>query len=177
MDFSDVERSPYPRPRVFAAHRDELASVVADLPEVRRVELRSHAVQASGAIEQLHHWFGTHAALPLLVRPFVREDLLAWTQRTVWDEGRWCADWTIEVPGVGQAVECTGRHVYEDDGGGTRIAVTGSFTFDPARSSQLASVPESAVPMVEKMVVSLIVPMIKRSGHAVSQYLSRRGPA
>lgn len=174
MEFSDDERSPYPREHVYAAHRDELEAVVAGLAEVRRVELRSRAVQADGSIEQMHHWFGSPSALPLLVRPFVREDLLVWTQSTVWTQTEWRARWVIEVPGVGDAVSCRGEHAYEEDGVGTRISVRGSFEFDPTRSSTLASVPASAVPMVERMVVSLIVPMIKRSGAAVSDYLSGR---
>lgn len=174
MDFSDVERSPYPRARVFAAHRDELEAVVANLAEVRRVELRGRTKRADGRIEQLHHWFGSQSALPLLVRPFVREELLAWTQHTVWDESAYGAEWVIEVPGVGDAVSCGGEHRYLEDGAGTRIEVTGSFDFDPTQSELLASVPESAIPMVERMVVSLIVPMIKRSGAAVSDYLTRK---
>lgn len=159
---------------MFAAHRDELEAVVANLAEVRRVELRSRTVGQNGQVEQLHHWFGSQAAVPLLVRPFVREDLLVWTQRTVWDEPSYQARWTIAVPGIGTAVACSGHHRYEADGSGTRIEVVGSFVFDPSGSPQLASVPDSAIPMIEKMVVSLIVPMIKRSGAAVSDHLKRR---
>ena len=176
MDFNHTERTSHPRALVFETHRDELDAVVAHLPDVRRVELQSSSTHADGRLEQLYRWHGSHGALPMLVRPFVKESLLVWEQRTVWDPARWRADWEIAVPGMGAALECRGSNAYlEQAGGGTTIEVEGSFDFTPHRVSAFQGVPDTAIPMVERMVVSLVVPMIQRSGRAVADYLGRRG--
>ncbi len=173
MEFSHLERSSHPRDRVFRAHRDEFEAVVTALDDVRRVDLQSRAEHAGGRLEQVHRWQGSPSALPVLVRPFVSEDLLVWRQTTLWDPATWRAEWSIEVPGLGPAMECRGINAYEEATPGSTIRVTGSFVFLPQRAAQLQSVPASAVPMVERMVVSLILPLIQRSGKAVSDYLHR----
>ena len=47
----------------------------------------------------------------------------------------------------------------------------GDFSFHPDRVPQLQSIPAVAVPMIEKAVVGMIVPMIERTGSAVAKYL------
>ncbi|MEN0067977.1 MAG: DUF2505 family protein [Myxococcota bacterium] len=175
MDFSHSERTAYPRPLVFETHRDALQDVIEHLDAVRRVELRSRTLHASGDIEQVHRWYGTKAALPMLVRPFVREELLVWTQRTTWDEAAYTATWQIEVPGLGQSIDCKGTNTYHEARKGSRIDVAGSFSFHPERVDEMSQIPSSAVPMVERIVVQLVVPLIKQSGAAVVDYLKRSG--
>lgn len=175
MDFSHSERTVYPRPLVFRTHRDDLQAVVEHLDAVRRVEQRSHAAHADGQLEQVHRWYGTKAALPIYVRPFVPENLLVWTQRTLWNQERWVAEWQIEVPGLGESIDCRGTNTYHEDRRGSRIDVAGSFSFRPQRVEEMAQIPQSAVPMVERVVVSLVVPLIKQSGAAVVHYLERIG--
>lgn len=174
MRFQVRETTRHPRPVVFAAHRDELASIVAGLDGVRRVELLSEARRADGALVQVHLWTGSSAVLPALVRPFVPPALLQWRQETAWDPARWVAEWVIDVPGLGTAVEASGANVYAEEDAGCCIVVDGDFTFRPERASQMGSIPASVVPMVERVVVSLIVPLVQRSGAAVARYLDRR---
>ncbi|HHO49340.1 MAG TPA: hypothetical protein ENK18_00335 [Deltaproteobacteria bacterium] len=171
MDFAHAESTPHPRPLVFRTHRDELEQVVARIDAVQRVDLRSRTAHAGGRLEQVHRWHGTQAALPVFLRPFVSEELLVWIQRTTWSVHAWRADWEIEVPGLGAALECKGSNVYLEEGRGTSIEISGSFSFRPERVPELKVVPSSTVPVVERAVVSLIVPLIKQSGAAVAAYL------
>ncbi len=171
MDFAHAESTPHPRSLVFRTHRDELSAIVDGIDAVRRVELRSKTASAGGQLQQEHRWYGTHAALPALLRPFVSEELLVWIQRTTWSTHTWRADWEIEGPGLGPARECRGSNVYLEDGSGTKIEVSGSFAFRPGAMAELKAVPSTAVPVVERAVVALIVPLIKQSGSAVATYL------
>lgn len=175
MRFEVRETTGHPRPRVWAAHRDRLEDIARLLPDVERVELRSRSRHAGGREEQQHRWTGRPAVLPATVRPFVPPHLLTWTQRTVWDPHTWTATWTIEVPALGPAVEASGRNVYLEEAGACVIALDGDFAFKPDQVPQLKGVPAAAVPMVEKLVVSMIVPLVRRSGEAVATWLSREG--
>lgn len=171
MRFEVQEKAKYLREMVFATHRDRLEDIARYLPDVERVELRSRSRHATGKEQQTHLWTGSPSALPLLIRPLVPPALLQWQQVTVWDTSTWTATWTIEVPGLGAAIAANGKNVYVADGTSCRIDLDGEFSFHPERVPQLASVPTSMVPMIEKLVVGLIVPMIERTGSAVAKYL------
>lgn len=174
MRFEVSETTSHPRSVVFAAHRDRVADIVRGLEEVDRVELRSRARHAGGREEHVHHWYGTAAALPALVRPFVPPHLLTWRQKTLWDPFHWTATWEIDLLALGPAVDVRGTNAYAEEGTGCRIDVAGDFVFRPDRVPQLAQIPASAVPMVEKAVVSLILPLVKRSGAAVARWLDEQ---
>ena len=174
MRFEVQERTTHARPAVFAASRDRLEQIVAYLEGVERVDLRSRARSAGGHEEQTYRWYGTSAALPALIRPLIPPSLLSWQQHTVWDVSRWTATWHIHVPGLGEAVQSRGTNVYHEDGAGCRIDLEGEFEFHPERVPELKGVPQAAVPMLEKFMVSLIVPLVKRSGEAVARYLTEQ---
>lgn len=171
MQFDVRETTPHPRSVVFATHRDRLPDIVKYLDEVASVELRSRSLHAGGREEQVHLWVGTPAALPALIRPFVAPQLLTWKQKTVWDPFTWSATWEIDVLALGPAIEARGTNRYLEDGSGCTIEITGEFAFRPDKVPQLAQVPATAVPMVEKAVVALIVPLVKRTGTAVARFL------
>lgn len=174
MRFEVDDTVAHPLELVVRTHRDRLAETMALLEEVERVETRSEVRHASGAVEQVHLWRGSARVLPVLLRPVVPPDLLQWRQRTFWDaEGRE-ARWEIEVPGLAGAVESAGTNRYEVHGRGTRISVAGEFHFRPERIEGLAkAVPPGTVPLVERVMASLIVPLVKRSGSAVARFLDQ----
>jgi hypothetical protein len=171
MRFEVREQTRYPRAIVFAAHRDRLEEIAAYLPDVEKVELRSRTRHAGGREVQHHWWTGSPSALPAVIRPMVPPALLQWRQTTTWDPATHTASWEIEVPGFGQAIVATGRNVYVEERGVCRIELEGDFEFHPERIPQLKAVPTAAVPLVEKGVVKLIVPMIERTGAAVARFL------
>lgn len=171
MQFEVRETTTHARSVVFAAHRDRLRDIVQHLDEVHSVELRSRSLHAGGREEQVHLWVASPTALPALVRPFVPPQLLAWKQRTVWEPYTWTATWEIDVLALGPSVEARGTNRYLQEGAGCTIELAGEFAFRPDKVPQLAQVPASAVPMVEKAVVALIVPLVKRTGAAVARFL------
>lgn len=175
MRFDVVEQTKHPRPRVFAAHKDRLLDIAPLLGDVERVELRSRTTHADGREEQLHWWTGSPSVLPAIVRPMVPPNLLQWRQRTLWNRVTWTADWEIDVPGLGGSVEASGRNVYLDSDGRCRIEIGGDFAFRPDRVKELSAVPSAVVPMVEKVVVGLIVPLVQRTGLAVATWLDQGG--
>ncbi|MEZ4238967.1 MAG: DUF2505 family protein [Myxococcota bacterium] len=172
FDLNHVTR--HPRDLVFATHRDHIEALAAYLPDVERIEVRGRSRHADGREVQTQWWVGSTSALPLLLRPMVPAHLLQWQQTTTWDPAAWTASWEIEVPGLGAAVSARGKHTYERDPAGCRIALEGDFAFRPDRVPQLAQVPAAAIPVVERAVVSIVLPMIERTGEAVGRYLDDR---
>lgn len=176
MRFDVREATRYPRAVVFAAHRDRVSDIVAYLPDVEKIEMRSRTVHAGGREEHVQWWTGSTSALPLLLRPVVPPAMLQWKQTTLWDPSDHTARWTIEVPGLGPAVDARGINRYvEAEPGKCHIEIEGDFDFRPERVPQLAKIPSSAVPMVEKAVVAMILPMIERTGSAVARWLDEGG--
>lgn len=171
MQFEVQEQTRHPRSTVFAAHRDRIEDIARHLPDVEKIEIRSRSRHADGREVQIQLWTGSPSALPVMIRPLVPPALLQWRQETTWDPNAWTADWDIEVPGLGPAIVARGRHLYTDAPAGCRIELQGDFEFHPERVPQLAQVPAAAVPLVEKAVVRLIVPMIRRTGSAVAAFL------
>jgi hypothetical protein len=82
------------------------------------------------------------------------------------------------VPGLGEAVESTGTNTYElvSKGERTKITIAGEFHFRPERFEALArAMPPGTAPVVERVLVSLVVPLVKRSGSAVAKFLDEEG--
>jgi hypothetical protein len=174
MRFDVAETLAHPLDLVFSTHRDRLVETVPFLEEVERLECQSIVRHASGTVEQVHLWHGSPKVLPLLLRALVPAHLLQWRQHTFWDPAERVARWEIAVPGLGTAVESSGTNTYAAAGAGTRITIDGSFAFHPDRVEGLSqAIPASAVPIVERVVVGMIVPMVKRTGAAVAQLLDQ----
>lgn len=175
MRFDVRDTSRFPRPLVFRAHRDELEAIAKFLPDVQKVEVRGRTRHADGVEEHTSLWTGSPSVLPAMIRPMVPPSLLQWQQVTRWDPVAFVASWQIDVPGLGGAVRATGANRYLEVPEGCTIEIDGDFAFRPGVVPQLKAVPASAVPLVERVVVGLVVPMIERSGVAVRQYLESRG--
>ena len=174
MRFDVAEIVAHPLELVFSTHRDRLADTVVFLDDVEKVECRSQVRHASGVLEQVHLWQGSPSVLPLLIRSMVPAHMLQWRQRTLWEPIARTATWEISVPGLGTAVESKGVNRYEAAGTGTRITIEGEFHFRPERVEGLSkAIPPAAVPMIEQVVLRMIVPLVKRSGSAVSRLLEQ----
>lgn len=170
MDFAVDHHAPFPRERLFVAHRDAFPRMIVHLDQVRSVRELGRATHADGSVVVRSRWQGSRSALPLLFRPLVPEDVLVWEDESRFDRQRWQCDWRITIPALGPMADVVGTHRYEEDGHGTRIALTGSFALHPDRVPQIR-VPPAAIPVVERVVVALIVPLLEESGAAMVRAL------
>jgi hypothetical protein len=178
MRFASREWLPFSAGRVFAAQRDEVDRIVPYLPDVEQVEQISEARAAGGDLVHVHRWTGSARSLPVLLRPFVRPEFLRWHQTTRWSGGTLVATWSIAVPALGTAIETGGVSRYIEGASSTcTVEIEGDLSFRPGASGELGHVPASAVPVVERFVVGVVVPMIARTTVAVGRYLREEGSA
>lgn len=170
MRFDVQHEAPFPRLRLFEAHRDAFPVIAQRLPEVKSIREVSRSSGADGVVVVRNRWFGSRAALPLLLRPLVPEEVLVWDDETRFDRVRLVCSWTITIPGLGPMADVSGVHRYLDSDGGTRIELEGRFDFHPERAPQVR-LPPGASPIVERMIVGLIVPLLEKSGAAMVDHL------
>jgi hypothetical protein len=168
--FTHTTTARYTAERLFTTYRDHLVAIAPLIPSVNRVELRSRTQLAGGEVELAHLWHGTSAAVPAFVRPFVQPEMLRWIDHTRWDHRTLTASWRIELPAVGPAVKATGTYVFEDVGGSGRVVAQGDLSLD---ASMLPPAMVAAKPMIERMVVGLLEPMIEDAGDAVVRWLDQ----
>lgn len=170
MNFDLHHEAPFPRERLFEAHRDAFPVIAQRLREVKSIREHSRSTAANGSVVVRNRWFGSRAALPLVFRPLVPEEILVWDDETTFDALTLTCTWVITIPGLGPMAEVSGEHRYLASGSGTRIELEGRFDFRPERAPQVR-LPPGAGPIVERMIVSLIVPLLKKSGAAMVDHL------
>ena len=171
MKFSLVDEIPYDRELVFTTHRDKLVELVPYLPNVDSVVVESR--EEDGEIVRLVNvWSGASSDVPSVVRPIVRPEHLSWIDRATWDRGRWRCDWEITITALPEAVTARGFNTFLDEGGETVIQMNGEFVIHPEKVPGVPTfVAKRAAPALEKFVVGLLQPNLKRSNQAVLQYI------
>lgn len=170
MRFEVTHEAPFPRERLFVAHRDAFPEMVRHLDEIRSVKEKSRATHADGSVVVRNRWQGSRAALPLLFQPLVPEQVLVWEDESRFDLHSCVCTWTIGIPGLGPMADVRGTHRYLEHTNGTRIELEGTFDFHPERAPQMP-LPPGAAPLVERMIVALIIPLLEKSSAAMVRHL------
>ncbi|MBF2003124.1 MAG: hypothetical protein IGS50_05615 [Synechococcales cyanobacterium C42_A2020_086] len=122
---------PFPRPLVYATYRDKLPQLVNSMSTVKRLVLKSRQEQ-EGVVYQQYEWHGS-GDIPAIMRAFLSEELLTWTDNAVWKTSDFTVHWTIHPHAFTEAVSWSGVDRFWEDGEGTRIETKGELKIDPHR--------------------------------------------
>lgn len=171
MKFSLVDEIPHPRSLVFETHRDRLVELVEYLPNVASVVIESR-IEEGDLVKLTNVWTGGSEEVPAPIRPLVRAEHLSWIDRAVWDAARWRCDWEITISAFPEAVSARGFNTFLEEGGETVIQMNGEFLVHPDKVPGVPGfVARRAAPTLEKFVVGLLQPNLRRSNQAVQQYI------
>jgi hypothetical protein len=175
MELRADARVPFPRPVVFAVYRDELASLVHYLPNVRGVEVASRDVdRGRGIVKIVNVWHGG-GEIPKVARSVLREAMLSWTDRATWDEAAFTCDWTIETHAFTDAVSCKGRHRFVDEGDATRLETRGELVVDAGKVGAVPRLLAGRVSrLVEEFLAAKIEPNLAEVSRGLARYLAER---
>lgn len=176
MRFEAVDEVRHPRERVFHLIRDDMTSLVPYLPDVDVIEVLERRDEP-GKVVIVNLWRGSQDRVPGAIKKFISRDTLSWKDHAVWDsEGRH-ADWRLE-PHVGKGLfECSGRTTVLPgaDDRSCRIQIQGELRVYPDR---LPGVPgflgRSIGGTVEKFVVDMLVPNMRKMASGVQRYFDER---
>lgn len=175
MKFNLVDEIPWPRDVVFETHRDKLEQLVAYLPNVDGVDVRTRETDGD-VVRLVNVWSGSSSDVPALIRPVLKPDLLTWVDRATWDRGRWRCDWDIELNALPGAITARGYNLFQDEGDETVIQIQGEFVVHPDRIPGVPTmVARRAQGTIEKFVIGLLEPNMRLSNRAVEQYLDEHG--
>ncbi len=84
-------RIPFPRLLVYATSRDKLTELVPYISKVRQIKFKSSQKQ-NGLLYLVHEWYGS-ANIPAVARAFISEDLLNWTEDSIWNNSEFATSW------------------------------------------------------------------------------------
>jgi len=120
---------PFPRELVFTVYRDELSAILKFLPNVRGIENKSRKEEGS-RIDLVNIWHGG-GEIPAAARAVLSDSMLSWTDYATWHLDAFACDWRIETHAFTEAVSCSGRNVFLEDGPGkTLLQIRGTLTID-----------------------------------------------
>jgi hypothetical protein len=129
MDLHADVRIPFPRARVFAAYRDDIAQLLPYLPNVRGIDLKSRSDE--GAVARLVNDWRGGGDIPAALRAVLGDSMLSWTDYATWNADSLRCDWRTETPAFGDAMRCTGCNIFVEDGpDATLLQVRGTLDVD-----------------------------------------------
>jgi hypothetical protein len=120
---------PFPRDVAFAAYRDDIQKVLAFLPNVRAIDLKSRTEEGPRAT--LVNVWRAGGEIPAAARAILSESMLSWTDYATWDSAKLSCEWRIETHAFTEAVTCKGLNVFLENGPGkTLLEVRGHLEID-----------------------------------------------
>ena len=171
MKFSVQVEIPYERELVFDTYRDQIENLVPYMANVEKIDVQSREVDGD-VVRLFNVWKGVSSDIPAPLRPILSPDALAWHDRAVWDRSRFRCDWEITLPALPDAVTAKGFSTYQTDGGVTLVAISGEFVIHPEKVPGVPTfVAKRLAPTLEKFVVGLLQPNLKKTTEAVESYL------
>ena len=165
------------REAVFTAYRDEIASFVEYLPNVRLIEVVERVEE--GHLYRMHNVGHGTTELPAGLTHRLEDRFLTWDDYAVWDASTYTCEWTIEPHSLREAVVCRGRCDFIDLGGGrTRMEMTGELAIELERvrgvpSFLAESLGRTALGRaVETLLVRQVTTNLTSVSDALAAYLS-----
>lgn len=174
MDLRADSRLAFPRELVFTVYRDEILKLLPYLSNVRSIDIKSRKEEGP-VVEMVNDWSGG-GDIPAAVRAVISESMLSWTDHAKWNkDSMWC-DWRIETRAFTEAVQCSGRNSFVDDGAGaTILQIRGTLEIDPKK---LRGVPGFVAGRVARTVETFLVDKIQSNlvdtVNGLTAYLQRR---
>lgn len=166
MEIKAEAQITYPRELAFETLRDRLDEVAEYMEHVEKVELGSRAEPEPGVVTFVNTWYGVGDDIPTVARPFIKPEMIKWTDYARWIESEFATEWRMETAFMTDRVHCAGRNHYEDNGDRTcKLVIGGDLTVDPPL------IAKAAKGAIESYVVGLIEPNLAQTADALQHFL------
>ncbi len=157
MELLADARIPFPPALVFTACRDEMPSLLPFLPSVRSIVITARE-QRGTIVENVVDWCSGRD-LPAPLRAVIGPSLLSWTDYATWYEDSLSCDWHTETHAFTNAVRCSARDLFLEDGPGkTLIEIRGVLEVD---ARKIAGVPGFLAGTVSRSMEGFLVSKIQ----------------
>jgi hypothetical protein len=175
VKFTITEEIAHPRERVFRTQRDRLVELVPYIPNVEKVVVEETHVEGT-SVRFLNRWTVASADIPTAVKGFLKPEHLTYIDRAKWDEATWRCEWELVITALPDAVTARGITSFTDEGDATIVRLDGEFIIHPDRVPGVPGfLARTIAPSLEKFVVGLLQPNLKKTAHAVGQFIDDHG--
>jgi hypothetical protein len=161
----------YPVDVVYQAYRDRLPEMVHYLPNVSHIDVLQSRREGD-VLHLLNEWHAS-AEIPSIARRVIKPEMLRWNDIAAWhDDGRY-VQWRFEMAFMRDQVDVRGRNAFVELGPDrTMVQIRGTLTIDGERFPGLPKmIGRRAAPQIEKFVVSLVEPNLRKTAEAVQRFL------
>ena len=172
MDFSIRDVIEFPVEDVFIAHRDHLVDLVDYLPNIEQIEVKSRQ-EKEGKIQLVNVWKAASTEVPGILRPFVRPEMMKWTDEATWCQSSYTCEYRIEFGFLNEAIHCSGINLMKPvDNKSTEVILEGTISIDARKVPGVPKLMARKIgATVETFVVKLITPNLRRTNDGVRQFL------
>ena len=172
MKFRIEDRVPFPLDAVYTAQREQLAALAPYLNDIERIDVLEREELADGRIRFLNLWVGSGTDIPAMARSFIKPEMLRWKDFAFWNPADYSCEWSMELGFLPEAIQCSGRNVWTADGDATRCIIEGDIRIDAAKIPGVPRLMAGKLgEAVEKFVVRMIEPNLKKTSEGVANYL------
>lgn len=163
----------YGREEVFTTFRDKLTELIPYLPDVKTIEVKERDEVSEDTLKVVNLWKAEPSEVPRAAQPFIKPEMLQWTDYATWHNDTWSCDWEMEVGFLSEAVTCKGTTLYTENGEGkTKVAITGELTVDARKIPGIPRLVAGKVGgVIESFVVRLITPNLTQVNRGLEEYL------
>ena len=165
-------RLPFPRSLVYRTYRDKLLELLPYMPNVREIEVKSKR-EENGHIYCINEWRGG-GEIPAIARAVISEEMLSWTEHNIWNDAEFTLEWRIKTHAYTEAVQCSGKNRFLEEGDSTVIENRGKLVID---QNKLEAIPPflrgSVASIVEDFLGKKVGPNLVQMGEGVCAYLKQ----
>ncbi|MGA7118788.1 MAG: hypothetical protein WBY94_01760 [Polyangiaceae bacterium] len=174
MDLHADARIPFPRSRVFAAYRDDIAQLLPYLPNVRSIEVKSR--KDDGPVAYLVNEWRGGGDIPAALRTVLGDSMLSWTDYATWNADSLRCDWRTETHAFGDALRCAGYDLFREDGPDTTLLeIRGTLEVDARRMRGVPGFLAAKVGRgLEEFLGAKIQANLVETAKGLTQYLGKK---
>ncbi|MGR3273836.1 hypothetical protein HRE53_12875 [Acaryochloris sp. 'Moss Beach'] len=175
MNISVDAQIPFPRSLVFATYRDKLQELLPYMDNVHHIEPKTYR-QEDQRVICTNEWHGG-GDIPTIAKAFIDEQMLSWTEHNIWNEADFSLEWRITTHAFTEAVSCSGKNLFREQGDTTIVENRGELIIYPQKIDGIPDFLRSQVAgFVEELLSQKIGPNLTQMGIGVRRYLEKTTP-
>ena len=161
MKFQEHARVSLPAERVFELVAERVEDLVPFLPNVASIRTQAQERRDAFRTKTRRIWQALPGTLPRAFRPFLRPEMMRWTDISLWDSSDFSETWHLETPTGAKLYTCTGFNAFrphtDNPEAETMMSFSGELTLHPEHVRGVPRViGRRLVPQVEAFIVSVI---------------------
>lgn len=169
--FTITDIIPFPRAEVYATQRDKLSELAEYLHDISEIVVEERE-ETGSVVKFVNLWRAEGQDVPKLARSFIKPEMLKWHDYATWDGDEWTCEWHIKLGFLPDAIEASGKNRWKEHGDKTRVIIDGQIAVHADRIPGIPKMMAKKVgATVEKFVVKMIEPNLKKTNEGVTQFL------